>query len=34
MPELKTVALFFVTAQAEVVGCYVSYLWRRQGRSV
>ena len=33
MPELKTVALFFVTALAEIVGCYLPYLWLRQGQS-
>lgn len=33
MPELKTVALFLVTALAEIVGCYLPYLWLRQGKS-
>lgn len=33
MPELKTVALFLITALAEIVGCYLPYLWLRQGRS-
>ncbi|MBR9912029.1 MAG: YnfA family protein [Gammaproteobacteria bacterium] len=33
MPELKTVALFFVTALAEILGCYLPYLWLREGRS-
>ena len=30
---LKTVALFVVTAVAEIVGCYLPYLWLRHGRS-
>lgn len=34
MPELKTVGLFFVTALAEIVGCYLPYLWLRQGKSM
>ncbi len=33
MVELKTVALFFVTAVAEIVGCYLPYLWLRQDKS-
>jgi small multidrug resistance family-3 protein len=28
--ELKTTALFIVTAIAEIVGCYLPYLWLRQ----
>ncbi len=34
MPELKTVGLFLVTALAEIVGCYLPYLWLREGKSV
>lgn len=30
----KTVALFVATALAEIVGCYLPYLWLRQGRSI
>ena len=30
MFELKTVALFVVTALAEIVGCYLPYLWLKQ----
>jgi len=30
---LRTVALFVATACAEIIGCYLSYLWLRQGRS-
>lgn len=29
----KAVALFAVTALAEIVGCYLPYLWLRQERS-
>ena len=34
MPELKTLLLYLVTAVAEIVGCYLPYLWLREGRSV
>lgn len=34
MPELKTLGLFLVTAVAEIVGCYLPYLWLREGKSV
>ncbi len=34
MPELKTVGLFMVTALAEIIGCYLSYLWLREGKSI
>jgi len=30
---LKTLGLFFVTALAEIVGCYLPYLWLKEGRS-
>lgn len=33
MPELKTLTLFVVTAIAEIVGCYLPYLWLKQGKS-
>jgi small multidrug resistance family-3 protein len=29
----KVTALFVVTAVAEIVGCYLPYLWLRQGKS-
>jgi small multidrug resistance family-3 protein len=29
----RTVALFVVTACAEIGGCYLAYLWLRRGRS-
>lgn len=30
---IKTVVLFAFTAIAEIVGCYLPYLWLRQGKS-
>ncbi|HEY9380496.1 MAG TPA: YnfA family protein [Burkholderiales bacterium] len=33
MFELKTIFLFAVTAIAEIVGCYLPYLWLREGKS-
>lgn len=33
MPELKMAGLFLLTAVAEIVGCYLPYLWLREGRS-
>lgn len=33
MDVLKTFALFAVTAVAEIVGCYLPYLWLKEGRS-
>lgn len=34
MPELKTMLLFLLTAVAEIVGCYLPYLWLVQHKSV
>jgi small multidrug resistance family-3 protein len=34
MTFARTSALFLVTALAEIVGCYLPYLWLRQGGSV
>lgn len=34
LPELKTVSLFLATALAEIIGCYLPYLWLREGKSV
>ncbi|REG82905.1 YnfA family protein [Marinomonas pollencensis] len=34
MPELKTLGLFMITALAEIVGCYLPYLWLREGKTV
>ena len=33
MAILKTFALFLLTAVAEIAGCYLPYLFLRQGRS-
>ncbi len=33
MPLLYAFGLFVLTAIAEVVGCYLPYLWLRQGKS-
>ena len=33
MEMLRTFGLFVVTAVAEIVGCYLPYLWLREGRS-
>jgi small multidrug resistance family-3 protein len=30
---MKTFALFVLTAIAEILGCYLPYLWLRQGKS-
>jgi small multidrug resistance family-3 protein len=34
LPELKTVVLFLVTALAEIVGCYLPYLWLREDKTI
>jgi small multidrug resistance family-3 protein len=34
VPELKTFGLFVATAIAEIVGCYLPYLWLTRGASV
>lgn len=33
MLEIRTVLLFLLTAVAEIVGCYLPYLWLTQGKS-
>jgi small multidrug resistance family-3 protein len=33
MFEIKTIALFIITAIAEIVGCYLPYLWLVQNKS-
>lgn len=33
MTGLHTFGLFFLTSVAEIVGCYLPYLWLKQGRS-
>ena len=30
----KTILLFALTATAEILGCYLPYLWLREGRSI
>ncbi|MEM6611993.1 MAG: YnfA family protein [Cyanobacteria bacterium P01_C01_bin.72] len=34
MLVFKTVGLFLLTALAEIVGCYLPYLWLREGKSI
>lgn len=34
MVVIKTLALFFATAIAEIVGCYLPYLWLRKEGSI
>lgn len=31
---MKTFLLYVATAAAEIIGCYLPYLWLREGRSV
>lgn len=33
MLVLKTIALFLLTALAEIIGCYLPYLWIKEGKS-
>ena len=33
MEIAKTVGLFFITAIAEIVGCYLPYLWLQKNKS-
>ncbi len=34
MFELKTIGLFLATAIAEIVGCYLPYLWIKHDKSI
>lgn len=34
MPEIKVIGLFMLTAVAEILGCYLPYLWLREGKSI
>lgn len=34
MFELKTITLFALTAFAEIIGCYLPYLWLKQDKSI
>jgi len=31
--DIKTIGLFFITALAEILGCYLPYLWLKEGKS-
>lgn len=31
---LNTLGLFVITAIAEIIGCYLPYLWLKQGKSI
>ena len=33
MHAVETVLLFMITAVAEIVGCYLPFLWLKQGKS-
>ncbi|MGS2744615.1 YnfA family protein [Halomonas sp. LS-001] len=32
--DLKTLGLFLVTALMEILGCYLPYLWLREGKTI
>ncbi len=34
MEILKTLSLFIATALAEIIGCYLPYLWLKEGKSI
>jgi len=34
MFEVKTIALFVITALAEIIGCYLPYLWLKEDKSI
>jgi small multidrug resistance family-3 protein len=34
MLPLQTLVLYLLTALAEILGCYLPYLWLRQGKSI
>ena len=34
MLQLQTLGLFILTAFAEILGCYLPYLWLREGKSI
>ncbi|PHR71077.1 MAG: hypothetical protein COA66_10170 [Arcobacter sp.] len=31
---MKTISLFLITAIGEIIGCYLPYLWLKQGKSI
>lgn len=34
MTDIKTFGLFALTALAEIIGCYLPYLWLREGKTI
>lgn len=34
MEYIKVLGLFIVTAMAEIIGCYLPYLWLKHGHSI
>ena len=32
--EIRTILIFFLTAVAEIIGCYLPYLWLKEGKSI
>ena len=34
MFEVKTIALFIITALAEIIGCFLPYLWLKEDKSI
>ncbi|MEO6354381.1 MAG: YnfA family protein [Burkholderiaceae bacterium] len=34
LPVLKTTLLFLVTALAEIIGCFLPYVWLRKGGTI
>ena len=34
MFEVKTIGLFFATALAEIIGCYLPYLWLKHDKPI
>ncbi len=34
MTEIRTVGLFIITALAEIVGCYLVYVWLRESKPI
>lgn len=34
MPEIKVIGLFMLTAVAEILGCYLPYLWLREDKPI
>lgn len=34
MTDIKTYGLFALTALAELIGCYLPYLWLREGKTI